>query len=112
MRRCWVVLRLLCRVAASERSLTRLRFSPGSAADDAQKKKRKKKVVIDDGALDAPAADEPASEDFSDLKKKKGKSKKTAFDMEACVGRKLAPLTLQLREGARADRGRGAGLGR
>jgi len=47
------------------------------------KKKRKKKVVIDDGALDAPAADEPASEDFSDLKKKKGKSKKTAFDMEA-----------------------------
>ena len=78
----------------------------------AQKKKRKKKVVIDDGALDAPAADEPASEDFSDLKKKKGKSKKTAFDMEACVGRKLAPLTLQLREGARADRGRGAGLGR
>ena len=45
--------------------------------------------MIDDGALDAPAADEAPNEDFSDLKKKKGK--KTAFDMEACVQQATDP---------------------
>lgn len=80
------------------------------SAHPAQKKKRKKKVVIDDGALDAPAAEEAPSDDFSDLKKKKGK--KTAFDMEACVHpTHCFTLTAQVREGARADRGRDAGLG-